>query len=69
MQTELLIICPNSTKINILEEINNNRKIIKIKFMELADFISNYFYSYDNKAISYIMDEYNINISVRQVEQ
>lgn len=67
MQDEYLIICPNNTKINILEKISEQRKFTNIKFMDINEFINNYFYSYDNEAVSYIMENYDININISRI--
>lgn len=64
---ENLIICPNDTKITILEKINKTKKITPIKFMSMEEFIDNYFYTYDNKAISFIMHKYHLNISISKM--
>ena len=59
-----IIICPNETKIDILE---NNNDLNELKFMTKQEFINNYYYEYDDKAIYYLMKKYNLNIDVAKV--
>ncbi len=66
-QDNLLIICPNDTKIQILQEICQKKILINIKFMDIDTFIENYFYKYDNKTVSYIMNKYNTNIDISKM--
>ena len=62
-----IIICPNDEKLNILEKINNNNELHSIKFMTINEFINNYYFSYDTKAIYYLMKKYGFNIDVVKV--
>ena len=62
-----LIICPNDTKEKLLEEYSNRDDLLNIKFMNKDEYISNYYYSYDEKTIQYLMDKYNFNIDVCKV--
>ena len=59
-----LIICPNSEKIKILKNLNNNDNLHNIKFMTKKEFLSNYFFKYDEKALFYLMSKYNLHIDV-----
>lgn len=63
----LLVICPDDEKEYILEEINKKRKLTDIKFMNINTFKNNYFYEYDNLAISYIMQKYQINLDISKM--
>lgn len=67
MHDEFLIICPNSTKINILEKISEQKRLTNIKFMDINEFIDNYFYNYSNETVSYIMDNYGTNINISRI--
>ena len=57
---ETLIICNNSDKHLIL----NRNKLINIKVMNMNEFISKYCFSYDENAIIYIMNKYNIRYDI-----
>ena len=50
-----LIICPNTLKRKIVNEINSNNKIVSFRIMDLIEFKKNYFFDYDKKTIYYLM--------------
>ena len=56
-----IIICNNNYKEQILK---NMKKIVNIKFMTIEEFIKNYYFSYDEKAILYLIKKYNINYDI-----
>lgn len=60
-----LIICPSDKKIDILN--NYNDSLHNIKFMNKKEFFDNYFFSYDYKAIYYLMKKYNYQLDVCKV--
>ena len=59
-----IIICPNEEKLRLLEE---NKNIDNIKYMTKEEFISNYYFSYDNKTLYYLINKYNYNLDVCKV--
>lgn len=59
-----LIICTNDEKINILEKLNKNKELHNYKFMDINEFKSNYFFSYDYRAISYLYNKYKYDVDV-----
>ena len=63
----LLIICPNEQKINILDELSKTNKLYNIKFMTKEEYKKNYYYSYDESALYYLMNKYNYNLAVAKV--
>ncbi len=58
------IICPDYIKKQILEQISNEKKIINLKFYTLDEFKKNYFGTYKDKAIYYLMKKYNYKYDV-----
>lgn len=60
---ELLIITPNSNKLKLLKEL----VFYNIKYMTIEEFKNSYFYSYDNKALDYLISKYNYHIDVSKV--
>lgn len=62
---DLLIVTPLPIKMELLEEYN--KELINIKYMTKEEFKSHYFYSYDNKTISYLITKYNYNLDVIKV--
>lgn len=61
---EILMITPNEEKLNILDKFTNQNKLYNIKFMTIEEFQKNYFFDYDERAVSYLMDKYNFQIDV-----
>lgn len=60
----LLIICPNSYKMGLLDKLSKDDTLYDIKFMTKSEFFENYFFSYDEKAIIFIMKKYNYKLDV-----
>ncbi len=50
-----LIICPNSYKLRILKYLEENKKIINIKFMTLNEYKKSVMFNYDEKTIHYLV--------------
>lgn len=59
-----LVICPSNIKLKILKELNENKKILNIKFMTINEFKNNYFGTYDEKALYYLMNKYGFKYGV-----
>ena len=59
-----LIICPNDTKLQLL---GNNNELTNIKYMTKSEYLNKYYFSYDDKALYYLIDKYNLNIDVAKV--
>lgn len=66
-QNNTLIVCPNATKIKILNEQMQDDKLYNIKFMTKEEFKNNYFYSYDEKTLYYLLKKYNYNLDVAKI--
>ena len=62
-----IVICPNEEKLNILEKLEKNRNLHNIKFMTIKEFIDNYYFSYTEEALFYLMKKYNYNIDAAKV--
>lgn len=63
----LLIICPNETKIKILDKISKEENLFDIKFMTKEEYKKNYYYNYDEKALFYLLRKYKYNLDVAKV--
>ncbi len=59
-----LIITNNNIKMSILEELTKNKKLLNIKFMTLEEFVKNYFGTYDERALYYLIKKYNMKYDV-----
>lgn len=66
-QNNTLIVCPNATKIKILNEQMQDNKLYNIKFMTKEEFKNNYFYSYDDETLYYLLKKYNYNLDVAKI--
>lgn len=62
-----LIICPNSEKLKILSNLSKDNNLYNIKFMTKKEYLSNYYFNYDEKSIFYLMKKYNLHIDVAKV--
>lgn len=60
----ILLICPNEEKINILNSLEKDKGFYNIKFMTKEEFFNNYFFSYDEKTLFYLLNKYNYNLDV-----
>ena len=67
IKNETLIITNNSYKKKILLEMSKDEKLYPITFMTLKEFINNYYYSYDEKTIYYLMKKYGYKYDVCKV--
>ena len=65
METKL-IICPTTEKERILSK-NQNEDLVSIKFMTKEEFFQNYFFSYNQKTIAYLIKKYGYDIDVIKV--
>ncbi len=63
----LLIICPNTEKIKILDTLSKDKNLYNIKFMTKEEYKKNYLYTYDEKALYYLLTKYNYNLDVAKV--
>lgn len=59
-----LLIIPNQEKKNILNELNQESELLNIKMMSLEEFVGHYYFSYDEKTISYCLENYPYNYDV-----
>lgn len=66
-QDNTLIICPNATKLKILNEQIEENNLYNIKFMTKEEFKNNFYFSYDEKALFYLMKKYHYNLDVAKV--
>ena len=61
-----VIICPNDYKEKYLNACAD-KHLHDFKFMTIDEFVKNYYFSYDKRAIYYLMKKYNLNIDVAKV--
>ena len=62
-----IIVCPKEEKKRILYSFSMENKFSPIKFMTKDEFISQYYFSYNEKAYYYLMNKYGFNIDVCKI--
>ena len=67
IKKDTIIITSNSYKEQLLIELSKDNSLHPVSFMTLREFINNYFYSYDEKTIYYLMKKYNYKYDVAKV--
>ena len=56
-----LLICPDGVKRNILNALYHQKKIIDVKFLTKSEFLRKKYFGYDEKAIKYLIDTYELS--------
>lgn len=67
LKDNTLIITNYSNKINILKELNKQKQLLKINFLEKQELINKFYFTYDENAIYYLMENYNINREIAKI--
>ena len=62
LKDNTIIIVPNYLKEQTLLYINSTQKLKNIKVMSLKSFIENYFFSYNEQAIYFLINKYGIKL-------
>ena len=61
LEDNSILVIPNNIKDKILDYINSNKLLLNIKSISFDDIKKGILYDYDNKAIYYLMKEYNLS--------
>lgn len=61
LNNKSILICSNSDKRKVLNELYNEKKLLDFKIMNLNEFIKKVTFDYDTKTIYYIMNEYHLS--------
>lgn len=56
---DILLVTPNFLKLQFLKE---NKSLRQIKYMTLEEYKNHYYFSWDNKALDYLMSTYNYHL-------
>ena len=59
-----IIVCPLEEKMRLLKENSTSSSLENIKYMTKEEFFNHYYFSYDEKAVFYLMKKYHWNIDV-----
>ena len=63
IKKETIIICQNGFK----EKILNLNKLLPIKLMSIEEFLKEYLFSYDERAILYIINNYHVKYDIAKM--
>ena len=63
----VIVITSNSNKKNILRELSKNKLLYNLKFYTIDEIKNKIFFSYDNRALEYVMAKYKVNINVAKI--
>lgn len=61
IENNTIVVCSKEKKMNILKSL---KKLVNIKFFTKKEFLDNLYFTYDSKAILYIIKEYSVKESV-----
>jgi len=67
IQNNTIIVCENNYKKYILKELNKHKCFLNVKFFSKKDFINNYLFRYNEKAISYLVNKYQIKVNIAKM--
>ena len=67
IENNMLIICPNEQKSKILEKLEQENKLYNLKFMTKKEYLDNYFFTYKDNALLYLMKKYHYKVDVCKV--
>ena len=59
-----LVICPNNIKEKILLNMSKNKELVNAKFMNIEEFKNNYYGTYKDDAMYFLLKNFNINYDV-----
>lgn len=59
-----LIICPIHLQKSVIQEINQQQRLISYKIMDLSEFNQNYFFSYNKKTVYHIMNQLKVKYDI-----
>lgn len=62
-----VIVTNEYNKINILEQLTKEKKFNNNKFFSFKELKKKLFFDYDNRAIFFIMENYNVNINIAKI--
>ena len=67
LENNTIIVTNYVNKLNILRDLNNGSKLYNINFISMDELIKKFYFSYDENAIYYLMNKYNINVDTSLV--
>lgn len=64
LKDNTILVVKNNQKNKIIEKIRKSKPLLNIKFMTLNELRDNYYFTYDEKAIYYLINKYNYKYDV-----
>ena len=62
-----IVVTESVYKLDLLKKLDFENKLINVKFLTKKEFISRYYFSYDETSIYYLMDKYNLKEDIARV--
>ena len=67
IKDKTIIICNNDYKMNILKMMSINHLFLNVKFYTKKDFLNNYLFNYDERALYYLVYKYNLKVQIARM--
>ena len=67
IKNDIILVVPNNIKINLLLALNKKDSLYNIKIMSLNELINKLTFTYNEEAIYYLMNKYNIKYEVSKI--
>lgn len=67
IQNNTIIICENKYKNYLLKKMSKNHIFLNVKFYSKREFFKEYLFSYDERAIYYLVNKYNYKVEVAKM--
>jgi len=67
IQDNTIIVCENSYKTYLLKEMSKNHIFLNVKFYSKKEFLNEYLFSYDEKAIYYLFNKYKYKVEIAKM--
>lgn len=67
LKDNIVVVCSNQIKLNIIDYCLKNKLLFNIKYISLNELIDILMYSYDEKTIVSVMDEFNLNFKLAKM--
>ena len=62
-----LIITDNINKNNLIKKLSKSNKLCNTKIMTTSELLNNYYFSYDDKSIYYLMNKYSLKYDIARI--
>jgi len=67
IQDNTIIVCENKYKNYLLKKMSQNHIFLNVKFYSKKEFLEEYLFSYDEKAVYYLVSKYNFKVEIAKM--